>query len=83
MDLNLKSEIWTANDQKDFGISDRCKRKYRQYRTWVDFWRLGSGVRVSLRKECAVWLKRRLGLRSPLDPRKHRNNAIPRLRLCG
>jgi len=33
MDLNL---FGNRTEKKDFGNSDRCKRGYRQYRTWVE-----------------------------------------------
>jgi hypothetical protein len=50
VDLNPEPENCSVQKrttyQNDFGNSDRCKREYLQYRTWVE---LGSGVRVSLR----------------------------------
>jgi hypothetical protein len=33
VDLNL---FGNRTENKDFGISDRSKRGYRQYRTWVE-----------------------------------------------
>jgi hypothetical protein len=62
--------------------SDRCKREYRQYRTWVS-WEVGPGWGLGGRYECAILGSGPLQNMvctgrnpAPLDHRKHRNNAM-------
>jgi hypothetical protein len=46
VDLNPESENCSVQKrptyQNDFGNSDQCKRKYRQYRTWVEAGKWGG-----------------------------------------